>query len=200
MTDSKEVVNLYYNQNYYYQQQVFTKAQVDLRNHFRMLWEQHDVWTRSTIVSLVFNLPDVEFVVARLLRNPVDFERVLQLYYGQKIASEFRELLTEHLVLAADIVKASKAGDNEAAAEAERRWYANADAIAVFLGRINPYWSTEQWRNMLRRHLDLVKAEAVYMLTGNYEAAVAVYDEIELQSLGMADVMAEGIIRQFNIY
>lgn len=188
-----------YNQYYYNIPMVFTKAQVDLRNHLRMLWEQHDVWTRSTIVSLVFDLPDTEFVVARLLRNPVDFENALRTYYGERIAAQFRELLTEHLVLAADIVKASKAGDTRAAAEAERRWYANADAIAAFLGRINPYWSEEQWRNMMRHHLDLVKAEAVYMLTGDYQAAVAVYDEIELQSLGMADMMAEGIIRQFNI-
>ena len=189
---------MYYNQ-YYYMPMVFTKAQVDLRNHLRMLWEQHDVWTRSAIVSLVFDLPDTEFVVARLLRNPVDFENALRPYYGERIAAQFRELLTQHLVLAADIVKASKAGDTQAAAEAEKRWYANADAIAALLGKINPYWSEEQWRNMLRHHFDLVKAEAVYMLTGNYQAAVAIYDEIELQTLGMADVMAEGIIRQFNI-
>lgn len=191
---------MYYYNNFQYMPMMYTKAQVDLRNHFRMLWEQHDVWTRSTIVSLVFGLPDTEFVVARLLRNPVDFENALRPFYGERIAAEFRELLREHLVIAAEIVKAAKAGDNEAAAEAERRWYANADAIAALLGRINPYWSEEQWRIMLYQHLALVKAEAVDMLTGKYEAAVAVYDQIELQSLGMADVMAEGIIKQFNVY
>jgi hypothetical protein len=179
---------------------MFTKAQVDLRNHFRMLWEQHDVWTRSTISSLVFNLPDVDPVIARLLRNPVDFEYALQPFYGEKIASKFRDLLTEHLTIAADIVKASKAGNTQAAAEAERKWYANADAIAVLLGSINPYWSQEEWRRMLYQHLALVKAEAVDMLIGQYQADVVVYDQIEAQSLGMADVMAEGIIKQFHVY
>lgn len=188
---------MYYN-NYYFPM-VFTRAQVDLWNRIRLLWEQHNVWTRSTIVSLVFALPDVNYVVARLLRNPEDFEQALRPYYGERVAAEFRELLREHLVLAADLVKAAKAGNTEAAAEAERLWYANADAIAVFLGRINPYWSREQWRNMMRHHLDLVKSEAVNMLAGNYQASVAVYDEIELQALQMANVMAEGIIRQFNI-
>lgn len=48
------------NNNYSYLPKLYTKDQVDLRNHFRMLWEQHDVWTRSTIVSLVFGLPDTE--------------------------------------------------------------------------------------------------------------------------------------------
>lgn len=180
---------MYYNN--YYMPGMFTKAQVDLRNHFRMLWEQHDVWTRSAIISLVFDLPDTEYVIARLLRNPVDFEQVLKLYYGERVAAQFRYLLREHLILASDLVKA---------AEAERRWYANADAIAAFLGRINPFWSEDQWRDMLHQHLALVKEEAVEMLSGNYAAGVAVYDRIEIQSLGMADVMAKGIIRQFNIY
>lgn len=191
---------MYYNQNFYHSPVMCTKAKVDLRNHFRMLWEQHDVWTRSTITSLVFNLPDVDPVVSRLLRNPVDFEHALQPYYGEKIAAKFRDLLTEHLTIAADIVKASKAGNTQAAAEAERKWYANADAISVLLGSINPYWSQEDWRMMLYQHLALVKAEAVDMLTGQYQAGVAVYDQIEAQSLGMADVMAEGIIKQFYIY
>lgn len=187
-----------YYQNFYHKPIVFTKAQVDLRNHLRMLWEQHDVWTWSTIISLVFGLPVADSVVARLLRNPVDFEHALQPYYGERIAAKFRDLLTEHLVIAADLVKAAKAGDNEAAAEAERKWYANADAIAVFLGNINPFWSQEQWRMMMFRHLALVKAEAVNMLTGQYEASIAAYDENELHTLTMADIMAAGI-KQFNI-
>ena len=83
------------------------------------------------------------------------------------------------------------------ASDAEKKWYANADEIVVFLGNINPYWSQEDWRVMLHNHLALVKAEAVDMLTKKYEAGIAVYDEIESQSLRMADTLAEGIIKQF---
>lgn len=191
---------VYCNQGFYHAPVVFTKAQVDIRNHLRLLWQQHAVWTWSTITSLVFGLPNTDFVVARLLRNPVDFERALQPYYGVRIAAKFRELLTGHLVIAADLVKAAKAGDNKAAAEAERKWYANADAIAALLGNINPYWSQEQWRRLMHHHLELVKAQAVNMLGGQYEASIAAYDENEIHVLGMADVMAEGIIKQFHIY
>ncbi len=190
---------MYYNQYFCDTTVIFTKPQVNLMNYIRMLWEQHGVWTRSTITSLVFGLPDEEFVIARLLRNPVDFEHALKPYYGTRIAARFRDLLTEHLVVAADLVRAAKAGDNIVAAEAERRWYANADAIAALLGSINPYWSEQQWRMMLYQHLALVKAEAVEMLAGRYEASIAVYDQIEIQALGMADIMAAGIIKQFRI-
>lgn len=91
----------------------------------------------------------------------------------------------------------AKAGDNKAAEDAEREWYANADEIAALLGSINPYWSEESWKAMLHTHLVLVKAEAVDMLTKDYAAGIAVYDEIESQSLEMADMMFQGIIKPF---
>lgn len=175
----------------------FTKSQVRLINIFRKLWEQHDVWTRLTIMSIAFSLPDFRPVIMRLLRNTVDFGRVFNIYYGREIASEFSNLLTAHLVIAEQIVVAAKAGDNQAGAQAEKRWYQNADEIAAFLARINPFQSEEEWREMMHKHLKLVNAEAVYILTGNYSAGVAVYDEIEKQTLQMADMMAEGIFEQF---
>lgn len=174
-----------------------TASQVQLSNMIRLLWEQHVVWTRLVIVSMANSLPDVDLVTKRLLRNPVDFEQALRPLYGDRIAAAFRELLTSHLVIAAELVKAAKAGDNRAAADAERRWYENADQIAAFLASINPCWSQEEWRTMLHRHLALTKNEAVFILTGDYAAGIATFDEIEKQALQMADVMTRGIIRQF---
>lgn len=150
---------------------------------------------------MAFDLPDVDLVTNRLLRNPEDFEALLRPLYGERIASGFADLLTSHLVIAAELVNAAKEGDSEAAAEAEARWYENADEIAAFLGSINPYWSAQQWRNMLYDHLALTKAEAVSILTGNYEESIALFDQIERQALGMADLMTAGIVQQFpNIF
>jgi hypothetical protein len=175
-----------------------TKAEVDLMNNIRMLWEQHGAWTRMAITSMVFGLPDEDLVINRLLQNPVDFANALKFFYGDKIASKFGDLLKSHLVIAAQLVKAAKAGDNKSATEAEKMWYENADEIALFLSYINPYWSRESWKAMLYEHLALVKAEAVAMLTKDYAGGIEVYDKIESQSLEMADMMAEGIIRQFS--
>lgn len=176
---------------------VISKSRLALNNHLRLLWEQHVVWTRLTIISMVFDLPDVDLVTGRLLRNPKDFEALLKPLYGDRIAARFADLLTSHLVIAAELVKAAKAGDTGAAADAEKRWYANADEIAVFLGNINPYWSARQWQTMLHEHLALTKSEAVNMLTGKYAEGIAVFDQIEKQALEMADVMINGIIGQF---
>ena len=172
-------------------------AEINLMNQMRSLWEQHAAWTRATITSIVFSQPDEEYVTNRLLRNPHDFRDALKPYYGESIASRFDELLTEHLVIAAELVKAVKAGRGREAEDAQKKWYKNAEDMAAFLAEINPYWSEENWKAMLFEHLRLVTAEAVEMLRGNYQASIDASDENEAHVLVMADMMTTGIIMQF---
>ncbi|HWQ59099.1 MAG TPA: LysM domain-containing protein [Clostridia bacterium] len=171
-----------------------------LSNQMRLLWEQHVYWTRLFILSVAFGLPDTQAVTARLLRNPKDFEAALRPFYGEANAAKFAKLFTEHLTIAAELVNAAKAGNSAAAADAEKRWYANADQIAAFLASINPYWSAEEWRKMLYDHLAMTKTEAVDILTGKYADSIEVFDRIEKEALMMADEMTWGIVKQFPQY
>lgn len=177
-----------------------SRAEEMLNNHMRMLWEQHIYWTRMVILSMAFDLPDTEFVTSRLLRNPKDFEAALSPFYGESSAAKFAELFTSHLTIAAELVKAAKVNNNAAAADAEKRWYANADQIAAFLGSINPYWSAQEWQRMLYDHLAMTKNEAVDILTKNYSDSITVFENIEREALAMADMMTLGIVRQFPRY
>ncbi|MFT3983077.1 MAG: LysM peptidoglycan-binding domain-containing protein [Lachnospiraceae bacterium] len=177
-----------------------SKAQQILGNHMRMLWTQHVYWTRMDIISAAFDLPDEQLVTARLLRNPTDFEAALKPFYGESIAAEFGELLTEHLKIAGELIAAAKAGNSETAADAEQRWYENADRIADFLGSINPYWSAQEWREMLYDHLAMTKEEAFDILSQNYADSIDTFENIEREALMMADEMTQGIVRQFTEY
>lgn len=181
----------------YYSAECITQAEFNLSNNLRLLWEQHITWTRLAIISLVFNLPDVDLVTQRLLRNPSDFEEALVPFYGNQVAARFSALLRDHLVIAVDLVNAAKAGDNNAAIEAERIWYNNAREIAALLSGINPYWSRQEWEEMLFEHLALVKNEAVFMLTGDFQKGIDLYEDMERNAMRMADVMTDGIINQF---
>lgn len=167
---------------------------------FRKLWEQHVMWTRSFIASTTQDLPDAKFVTNRLLQNPIDFENIFKAFYDDQIAEEFTQLLTEHLLIAADLVNAAKQGNMEMAEKIRKKWYENADEIAEFLGGINPYWNKENWKKLLYSHLSMTEEEAVTMLTGEYEENVKLYDAIENEALQMADYMSDGIIKQFKLY
>lgn len=174
-----------------------SKSELDLRNYWRMLWEEHTAWTRMAIISMVADLPDVDLVIKRLLQNGPDMASALKPFYGTEIADKFGNLIKEHLVIASQIIKAAKAGDTSGASEAEKSWYENADEIAELLASINPNWSKEEWIDMLHTHLALVKSEAVSRLNKDYAANIAIYDKLEKQALEMADRLSEGIVEQF---
>ncbi|WP_228469357.1 acetylglutamate kinase [Paenibacillus sp. JNUCC31] len=147
--------------------------------------------------SIVDELDSVQHTTERLLRNPSDFATVLAPIYGITIANGFEKLLRDHLLIAAELVTDLKSGNSNAAKDAQKRWYANADDIADFLGRINPYWSKEEWQRMLYEHLRLLSEEVVTRIAKDYTSNVAISDPIEQQALEMADMMTSGIVQQF---
>ncbi len=109
----------------------------------------------------------------------------------------FAKLLTEHLVIAAQLVDAALHHNSEEVAILEKKWYANADEIAEYLNSINPYWSEEEFREMLHVHLMLTECEAIARIDREFAKDIALYDRIELQALEMSDAMTSGIVRQF---
>ena len=176
---------------------VVSQTELNLRESMRLLWEQHVYWTRMVIISIAAGLPDLDPTTQRLLRSATDFEAAFTPFYGAEIGHKFGELINAHLVIAAELVKAAKAGDSQGASDAETRWYQNADQIVCFLNQINPYWDIELMRALWYEHLSLTKSEAVLRLGGNFAEDIATFDRIELQALMMADIFAEGFIRQF---
>ena len=176
-----------------------TPRQLRLMNTFRRLWTEHVMWTRFFIISTAFNLPDLKVVTNRLLRNPEDLADVLRPFYGTERAMIFENLLTEHLEIGAQLVNAAKAGDSKTADEVRIQWYDNADDIAEFLSDINPYWSRLAWQIMLYDHLKMTENEAGQILSGEYEAGIVEFDDIQKQALEMGDYMANGMIKQFRL-
>ena len=184
---------------YYSDECCLNESEVHLRDCFRLLWVQHVYWTRMVIMGIVFDLPDLEQTTNRLLRNAPDFARVFCQFYGNEIASEFEGLIRDHLVIAAELVKAAKAGKSRAAANAERRWYKNAEEIVCFLNHINSNWSVRCMKNMWFTHLSLTKEEAVTMINKDYDKSIETFDKIEKEALMMADEFSNGIICQFGL-
>jgi hypothetical protein len=164
----------------------------------RKLWEDHITWTRLVIIGVFEDSPGLDSSVQRLLQNQVDIGDAIKPFYGDEAGDQLTALLTDHILIAAEILQAAKSGDTAALEDAVERWYTNADDIAVFLNAANPsQWPLEEMKAMMREHLDLTLEEAVAYLQGDYEASIAAYDEVHVQALEMADMLSMGIIKQF---
>jgi hypothetical protein len=180
-----------------------TKAKISqqefaFRNEMRRLWEDHVTWTRLAVISLTTDSPDTEATVGRLLENQADIGDAIEPFYGKAAGDELTRLLRDHILIAADLIAAARAGDQAGVAEAQARWRANADEIAAFLASANPrFWDRADLETMLHEHLQLTTTEVVARLHGDWAADVAAYDEIHLQALEMADHLSTGIVGQF---
>lgn len=169
--------------------------QIDFRNAMRRLWEDHITWTRLFIVSAAADLPDKGPTTDRLLENQVDIGNTVKPYYGDAAGEKLTALLKEHITTAAELVTAAKANDTAKMADANRRWYANADAIAAFLSSANPKnWPLGEMKRMMHEHLDLTTAEVQARLKGEWSADVAAYERVHEQILHMADMPSAGIM------
>jgi hypothetical protein len=170
-------------------------SSIVLKQEMRRLWEDHIVWTRMAIIALEGDTPDKDAAVTRLLRNQVDIGNALKPYFGKAAGATVTKLLREHILIAADVIAAAKAGDTTALADAQKRWLANADAIAAGLHGLNPkHWPLAVLKREMRMHLQLTTAEAVARLQGNWAADVAAYDKVHRHILHMADLLSTGLI------
>jgi hypothetical protein len=164
----------------------------------RKLWEDHVLWTRLYIVSAAAGLPDLQPTAERLLRNQADIGHAIAPFYGAAAGDKLTALLRPHILIAAELITAAKAGNNAAVESASSRWYANANEIADFLSAANAKnWPRETMRAEMRNHLDLTLKEAQARLKGDWIADIAAYDAVREHILGMADVLSKGIIAQF---
>jgi hypothetical protein len=176
-------------------------ARADFHDAMRKLWEDHITWTRQYIVSaatLDTDLPDISPTTDRLLANQTDIGDALRPFYGDAAGDQVTALLREHILTAAQLIAAAKAGDSAAVESTSAAWYANAHEIAVALNGLNPrHWELADLDAMMKDHLDLTLEEAVARLQGRYADDIAAYERVHLEILEMADMLSDGIIAQF---
>lgn len=169
-----------------------------LRTAMRGLWHDHVLWTRLYIVSAVADLPDLGATTERLLRNQTDIGNAVKPFYGDAAGEQLTALLRTHILGAAELVTAARLDDAARVEAAKKAWIVNGDEISAFLSAANPgHWPLDDMRSMMRTHLDLTLAEAVSQLQGRYAESVADYDRAQDEILEMADMLSDGIIRQF---
>jgi hypothetical protein len=163
------------------------------------LWEDHVTWTRIYIMSVTSDLPDADAAAQRLLQNQVDIGNAIKPLYGDEAGEQLTSLLNEHILLAADLLAAAKAGDTAKFEDANERWYENAAQIAAFLNSANPkHWSLAEMQSMMSMHLDLTLEEDSARLNADWAGDVAAYDKVYDEILQMAHMLTEGIVAQFR--
>lgn len=172
-------------------------SMVNLKLAERKLWIDHVLWTRDFLISDLASLPDKDVVLQRLLKNQDDIGSSIKPYYGEEAGNTLSKLLREHISIAGQVVNAAKNNNKTDLDKNNKSWYKNADEIAEFLSSANPNWSNSELKNMLHKHLELVANQAIARINKNWPADIEAYDKGEDHMIMFADMLSEGIIKQF---
>jgi hypothetical protein len=170
---------------------------VDLSEDMRLAWLQHVYWTRMLLISIAEKLDDQSDVTGRILKNPKDIADIFARYYNKDTAAAIQKLLTEHLIIGAEIITALRDGKTDTANDLNMKWYKNADEMAAAFAGINPYYKQDELQKMLHQHLDLTTEEVAARLAKKYKDDIAAFGKVEKEALMMADYFVEGILKQF---
>jgi hypothetical protein len=135
----------------------------------------------------------------RLLQNQADIGDAIKPYYGDAAGDQLTALLRQHILGAADVLTALKAGDQAALADGARRpGTRTLTTSPSSSGQCQPEnWPLEEMDAMMKDHLDATTQEALARHNQDWEADVAAYDAVHAQILEMADMLSSGIVAQF---
>jgi hypothetical protein len=159
-----------------------------------------------TALALALSMPataaqakaDKDDTAKRLLQNQVDIGNAIKPFYGDDAGNKLTALLKEHILGAADLLAAAKAGDQAKVATEKTRWYKNADDVAAFLAGANPKnWPLATAKAEMKMHLDLTLKEALDRFGGKYADDIKDYDQVHDHILRFADTLTNGIAAQF---
>ncbi|PIQ83438.1 MAG: glycosyltransferase [Candidatus Omnitrophica bacterium CG11_big_fil_rev_8_21_14_0_20_63_9] len=175
-----------------------SQSAIDFRLALRALWQYQVTWTRSYVVSVLSNLDDADSVERKLVKNQEQIGNVIKPYYGGLAGNRLAVLLREHIVIAVEIVRAIKANDQDALRNAQATGRENANAIANLLSRAkNPLWDRHSLEQVFYKHLEYVTMQVDYRLKQDWASEISAYDAGLQHVLLLADILAEGVVRQF---
>jgi len=176
----------------------YAHSKSDFQDAMRRLWSDHVAYTRLFIVDAAAGSADKDATTQRLLQNQTDIGNAVSEFYGRDAGNKLTALLKDHILIAANIVTAAKAGDNAKVTSENKRWHDNAVDIAKFLHGANPkQWPEATLQSALFMHLDQTLNEASNQLKGNYAASLKDYDQAMDHMLMVADTLTNGIVAQF---
>lgn len=165
-----------------------------LKDEMRIAWLNQIYWIRMYLMSVDAGAGDQRSIEERMLETADEINDVFADHLPVAVTRQLRELLMEHVELAADMIQTLKSDEQENYDEKIRAWYENANQIASLLARQNAYFDNRKTRNMLLNHLDLTRQSMEQQTAGRFGQSIDTFRDLESQTRAMADYLSTGLL------
>ena len=164
----------------------------------RDLWVGHIFWVRAVSIAVI-NKRDAAGKVAeqQAVRNAKAIAAAVEPFYGAAAKESFFKLLAGHYTAVKQYLLATVSGDAAAQSAATQSLTSNADEIATFLSKANPYLPKDAVQGLLLAHGGHHIQQIQQLKDGKYEPEAQTWEEMKKHVYQIADATANALAKQF---
>lgn len=170
-----------------------TVSQMKMIFNARMYYRRLTAWARAYILSRYLDVGTADELFGRLYLEALNQADLLAFVFGREDSDKYAELMGDFAILLRDVISAQLDEDEEAMERIIGLLGRNVEERAAFLHTLNPYWSEEVYRDLLRTYIQYLLDLANLMAAGDYDKDIEVYDNLRDQSHRLGDTFAEGM-------
>jgi hypothetical protein len=163
----------------------------------RSLWSDQLALTRQYVVADFADAPTTRVALNGLERNQEAIGQIITDYYGQTAGASFTTMLKHQVEISSALIQAVKTGNVTYKEELERGLHYNSSAIARFLAGLNPNWSPADLESLFNQYYDVSARDVIDRKGARLDGDETAPGGSVSQSRQLADVLSDGIIRQF---
>lgn len=164
----------------------------------RDLWVGHIFWVRNVSLAAL-NGDDAALTSAeqRVVANAKAIAATIGPFYGAAAEQVFFKLLAGHYGAIKAYLVATVARDSSAKSAATQSLTANAEEIATFLSKANPFLPKDALDGLLLAHGGHHIQQIQQLQDRNYDAEATTWEEMKTHVYQIADATADALAKQF---
>ena len=165
----------------------------------RELWLGHIFWVRNvSIAAIDANDSAVKAAEQQAVANAKAIAASIEPFYGTAAEESFFKLLAGHYGAVKAYLVATVAADAAAQAKATQTLTSNAEDIAIFLSKANPYLPKDALQGLLLAHGGHHIQQIQQLKSREYEAEAQTWEEMKSHVYQVADATADALAKQFT--
>lgn len=164
----------------------------------RDLWIGHIFWVRAVSLATIEKQDAVaKTAEQQAVANAQSIAATIEPFYGAGAKDAFFKLLAGHYGAVKAYLEATVAGDATKQSTATQSLTSNAQEIASFLSKANPYLPKDAVSNLLLAHGGHHIQQIQQLKDRKYDAEAQTWEEMKNHIYQIADATADALAKQF---
>jgi len=170
----------------------------ELQQNLRDLWVGHIFWVRHIVSNIATNDPEERDAAEKEVEtNTKQIANTITPFYGEAAAEKFHRLLDGNVGAVEEYSEATVAGNKRQQDAALAHLASNADEIADFLSRLNPYLQKDIVRSLIATHGAHHVLQINQYKMKDYAPLGATWPMMRQHVYVIADTLTTALVKQF---